>query len=107
MFSHSPAVRDVSYHLATSVPTAVRRAEEAGLLRRYRAALSEQGIELAEADADRQYRMFAVFAWVSMASTAAMGSRWQPIDLAMEAMRRATDAVGDLGSVELVAELLG
>ncbi len=107
MFSHSPAVRDVAYHCASSLPTPVRRAEEAGLLRRYRRALAEQGIDLDAADVERQYRLFTVFAWVSMASTAAMGSQWQPVDAAKEAMRRATAAVDDLDAVGLLRECLG
>jgi hypothetical protein len=106
MFSHSPGVRDVAYHLATSIPAEVRRSEERDLLARYRGGLHAAGVELAAADADRQYRIFAVFAWVSMASTAAMGSRWQPVELALEATRRATAAVGDLGSVDLLRDLL-
>lgn len=106
MFSHSPGLRDVAYYCASSVPTEVRRAEEAGLLARYRAVLAEHGITLGSAEVDRQYRLFAVFAWVSMASTAAMGSRWQSTEYAHAAMARATTAVADLGSVDLLRDLL-
>jgi aminoglycoside phosphotransferase (APT) family kinase protein len=107
MFSRSPAVRDVSYHCASSLPTAVRREEEAALLRRYREALGSAGVTLDADTVERQYRLFSVFAWVSMASTAAMGSRWQPVEVGMEAMRRATAAVDDLDAVGVVTELLG
>jgi thiamine kinase-like enzyme len=107
MFSHSPGLRDVAYFLACSVPTEVRRAEEAGLLTRYRETLASLGVEVDAAEADRQYRMFAVFAWVSMATTAVMGSRWQTTDYGLAAMERATASVGDLGSVDLLRDLLG
>ncbi len=107
MFSRSPAVRDVAYHCASSLPVEVRRSTEATLLRRYREALASAGVTLDADMVERQYRLFSVFAWVSMASTAAMGSRWQPADVGMEAMRRATAAVDDLDAVSLVNELLG
>ena len=107
MFSRSPAVRDVAYHCASSLPVEVRRSEEAALLRRYREALASAGVALDADIVERQYRLFSVFAWVSMASTAAMGSLWQPADVGMEAMRRATAAVDDLDAVSLVGELLG
>jgi hypothetical protein len=54
-----------------------------------------------------QYRLFAVFSWVSFTSTAAVGSRWQPSDRAIEAMERATRAVEDCDSIGLLKELLG
>jgi hypothetical protein len=106
MFSHSPGVRDIAYHCATSLPVDVRREIEVDLLARYRAGLAAGGVELSVDDIDRQYRVFAVFAWVSMASTAAMGSRWQPADYAMRSMERATAAVADLGSVDVLEDLL-
>jgi hypothetical protein len=43
---------------------------------------------------------------VSFTSTAAVGSRWQPLDKAIEAMERATRAVEDCDSVGLLQELL-
>jgi hypothetical protein len=107
MFSHSPGLRDVAYFCACSVPTEVRRAEEPRLLGRYLEVLAEGGVTVDPAVADRQYRLFAVFAWVSMSSTAAMGSRWQSAEYAMAAMERATAAVADLGSVDVLRDMLG
>lgn len=107
MFSHSPGLRDVAYFCGCSVPTEVRRAEEAGLLARYLGALAAQGITVDPVEADRRYRLFAVFAWVSMASTAAMGNRWQTAEYGLKAMERATATVSDLGSVDLLRDLLG
>lgn len=107
MFSHSPGMRDVAYYCCNSIPTDIRREIEGDLLKRYRAALAEQGIVLDADDAERQYRLFAVFSWVSAASTAAMGDRWQPARRALAAMERTTNAVEDLDSVGLLHELLG
>ncbi|MGO9457789.1 MAG: phosphotransferase family protein [Acidimicrobiales bacterium] len=106
MFSHSPGLRDVAYFCACSVPTEVRRAEEGRFLGRYLEDLAAGGVDIDPAEADRQFRLFAVFAWVSMSSTAAMGSRWQTTEYAMAAMERATAAVDDLGSVDLLRDLL-
>ena len=54
-----------------------------------------------------QYRLFAVFSWVSATSTAAMGDRWQPADVGRGGMERATTAIADLDSVGLLEERLG
>jgi hypothetical protein len=106
MFSRSPGVRDVAYYCCNSLPPDVRRAVQAELLDRYRRILAGHGISIDAALVDRQYRLFAVFSWVSAASTAAMGSRWQPSERAIAAMRRTTTAVEDLDSVGLLRELL-
>lgn len=107
MFSRSPGMRDVAYYCATSLPTGLRRELEGELVAAYLRALRRGGVDLGPEEADRQYRYFAVFAWVSMASTAAMGSRWQPAATALEAMARATAAVEDLGSLDVLRPLLG
>ncbi|MHB8220952.1 MAG: phosphotransferase [Acidimicrobiales bacterium] len=106
MFSRSPGIRDVAYFCCTSLPIATRRSAEVELVGRYRANLGSAGIALAEQIADRQYREMAVFAWVSMASTAAMGSRWQPVATGTRAMVRATAAVQDLSSIDALADRL-
>jgi hypothetical protein len=105
--SRSPGVRDVAYFLCNSVPEDVRRADGDGLLARYREALAARGVALDDRTAHEQYRLFAVYSWISAASTAAMGSRWQPIEIGMAGMRRATAAIGDLDSVGLLTERLG
>jgi hypothetical protein len=106
MFSHSPGMRDVAYYCCNSIPTDIRREIEGDLLDLYRRTLAGHGIEI---DADligEQYRLFAVFSWVSAASTAAMGDRWQPARRALAAMERTTNAVEDLDSVGLLEQLL-
>lgn len=106
MCSRSPGMRDVAYHLCFSVPSDERHATECDLLDLYRHTLAGHGIALDPAHTACQYRLFAVFAWVSATSTAAVGSRWQPSEYAIAAMERATRAVDDCDSVGLLQELL-
>ena len=101
-----PGVRDVAYFLCNSLPIATRRAEEESLLARYRSALARNGVELDADTAHTQYRLFAVYSWIAAASTAAMGSQWQPIDVSLAAMVSTTQAIEDLDSVGLLTERL-
>ncbi len=105
--SRSPGMRDVAYFLCNSIPTEVRRAEEASLLARYRAGLAHAGVGLDDAVQDAQYRLFSVYSWVSAATTASMGSRWQPVDVGRRAMDRTTQAIADLEVLALLDERLG
>jgi hypothetical protein len=105
MLSRSPGVRDVAYVLCGSVPAEVRRATEHDLLAAYRSALASRGVTLPADVIDFDYRLFAVFAWVSATTTAAVGSRWQPTAAAHAAMERATVAIDDLDCAGLLAEL--
>ena len=107
MVSRSPGVRDVAYFCCNSIPPEVRRAEEHDLLRRYCEVLASGGVELAPDFAFEQYRLFAVFSWVSATSTAAVGDRWQPEAVGRGGMARATAAVADLDSAGLLLERLG
>ena len=107
MCSRSPGMRDVAYYLTNSLPTEVRHTDEGRLLDHYRHTLAQHGIALDPAHTAMQYRLFTVFSWVSFTSTAAVGSRWQPSERAIEAMERATRAVEDCDSIGLLKELLG
>ncbi len=98
----APGVRDVAYFLCNSLPVETRRAEEFNLLDRYLAALATQGVALDEQIAHEQYRLFSVYSWIAAASTAAMGSQWQPIDVSRAAMASTTQAIGDLDAVGLL-----
>jgi aminoglycoside phosphotransferase (APT) family kinase protein len=102
----APGVRDVAYFLCTSLPVEARRAEDRSLLDRYRAALSERGVALDERTAHEQYRLFSVYSWIAAASTAAMGSQWQPIDVSLAAMVTTTEAIADLDAVGLLEQRL-
>jgi hypothetical protein len=48
----------------------------------------------------------AVYSWVAAAATAAMGSKWQPIEIGLAGTRRATAACAHLDSVGLLQSLL-
>ena len=102
-----PGMRDVAYFLCNSLPTEVRRSEEAALLARYRAGLADRGVTLDERVAHDQYRLFSVYSWISATTTAAMGSRWQPFEIGQSAMVRTTEAITDLDAIGLLTERLG
>ncbi|MCX2929190.1 phosphotransferase [Mycobacterium sp. CVI_P3] len=97
-----PGMRDVAYFLCNSLPTEVRRAEQEALLTRYRSTLAAHGGSLDERTAVDQYRLFSVYSWIAAVSTAAMGSQWQPAEIARAAMLLTTTAIEDLGVIELL-----
>lgn len=101
-----PGVRDVAYFLCNSLPTDVRRAEQDALLARYRSSLSARQVLLDERAVFDQYRLFSIYSWIAAVSTAAMGSQWQPIEIAHAAMVLTTTAIEDLDVVELLEERL-
>jgi aminoglycoside phosphotransferase (APT) family kinase protein len=105
--SRSPGMRDVAYFLCNSLPVEVRRAEEASLLARYRAGLADAGILVDDAVHQAQYRLFSIYSWVSAATTASMGSRWQPAEVGRRAMDRTSQAIADLEVLDLLSERLG
>jgi Phosphotransferase enzyme family len=98
---------DVAYVLCNGLPPEVRRAHEREWIDRYRAGLAAEGVRLDAEVAWEQYRLFAVYAWSSATSTAAVGSRWQPEAYGRLGMEAATAAVEDLDSIGLLASLLG
>lgn len=105
--SRYPGMRDVAYFLCNSLPTAVRRAEQEGLLARYRKGLAEGGVVLDERTAWDQYRLFATYSWISAASTYAMGSRLQPVEVGRNGTILTTAALEDLDTVGLLRDRLG
>ena len=102
----APGVRDLAYFLCNSLPVETRRSEQDSLLTRYRTALAESGWALDADTVDRQYRLFAVYSWVAAVSTAAMGTRWQPVEVTRPALLSTTAAIDDLDVVGLLNELL-
>jgi len=68
--------------------------------------LAASGIELSFDDAWMQYRLLVTYAWNSATSTAAMGSRWQAVEIGRGGMGRATTAIEDLETVPLLESLL-
>ena len=103
--SRSPGVRDLGIFLCNSCPVEVRRAEEEGWLRAYRQGLVEGGAPAPDADVLwRRYRRAVLYGWVAATTTAAMGDRWQPIEVGMSAMRRSTRTCADLETLEAFRE---
>jgi hypothetical protein len=101
-------MRDVAYFLCNSLPVELRRSEERDLLQRYRAGLGAAGGEAPSFDEIwRDYRRFALHSWVAATTTAAAGSRMQPIEVGQAAMARSNAAVADLESLSLLREELG
>ncbi len=107
VIGRSPGLRDVAYVLCNSIPAEVRARDERQLLDRYCALLAAEGIDLDAATAWDQYRLFAVYSWVSAASTAGMGSKWQPLHIGLGGTQRATTACEQLGCVDLLERMLG
>jgi Ser/Thr protein kinase RdoA (MazF antagonist) len=105
--SRYPGMRDVAYFLCNSLPTEVRRAEQEGLIARYRKGLAERGVDLDERTAWDQYRLFATYSWISAASTYAMGARLQPVEVGRNGTILTTAALEDLDTVGLLRERLG
>lgn len=103
----APGMRDVAYVLCNSVPTQPRRANEKKWIARYRSVLAEGGVTLAADTAWEQYRLFAIYSWLAATATVAMGSRWQPEQLAFDSTERATQALEDLRCEALVRERAG
>lgn len=105
--SKLPGMRDVAYFMTISFRSDLRRTDGEALVGRYLAGLADQGVTLDESTAMDQWRLLSVYAWMGCTSTAAMGSRWQPLELGLSSMRRATDAIADLDSLGLLRERLG
>jgi aminoglycoside phosphotransferase (APT) family kinase protein len=108
VLAHAPGMRDVAYFLCNSLPIELRQKEELDLLMRYRTGLAAAGAEVPSFDEIwRDYRRFALYSWVSAGTTAAAGSRMQPIEVGLRAMKRTNAAVRDLDSLSLLREALG
>jgi len=106
--ARAPGPRDVAYFLCNSIPTELRREQERDLLERYRDALAEAGAAAPSFDALwEDYRRLALTSWVAAVTTAAAGSRMQPIEVGMRAMQRTNAAVQDLDSLALLRAELG
>jgi aminoglycoside phosphotransferase (APT) family kinase protein len=107
MVDRRTGMRDVGYVLGNSIPTEVRRAHEVDWIAHYLTTLAAFGVKLDEDTAWEQYRLFAAWAWISATSTAAVGSRWQAVKIGQGGMKRATGAIEDLETVDLVEDRLG
>ncbi|HEY8216005.1 MAG TPA: phosphotransferase [Acidimicrobiia bacterium] len=106
MIWRATGMRDVAYILGNSAPTEARRSYERDWLRLYLDVLRASRIDLTFDEAWTQYRMLVAYAWNSATSTAAMGSRWQAIDVGRGGMARATASIEDLETVALLESML-
>lgn len=108
VISRSPGIRDISIYLGNSCPTELRRAQQESWLRMYRQTLIDSGVDAPTYhDLWERFRLHVIYAWSAATSTAAMGSKWQPIEVGMLGMQRATATCGDLETVEAFRARLG
>jgi hypothetical protein len=107
VIARAPGLRDVAYVLCNSIPTEVRRAHERDLVAHYCDLLGAEGIDLDFDTAWAQYRLFAVYSWVSATCTLGMGSKWQPVHIGLGGTTRATTAAVDLDVLGLLETRLG
>ncbi len=106
--ARAPGLRDVAYFLCNSVDSQLRRDREQALLSRYLTQLAAGGAPAPSQDeAFDRYRRYALCSWVAATVTAAAGSRMQSLEIGLRSMRRATDAIVDLETVELLRDELG
>jgi len=107
VISRSPGIRDVAIYLGNSCPAELREEGQEEWLGRYRRVLVEAEVDAPSAEVLwNRYRMGVLYAWVAATTTASMGSKWQPIEVGMTGMTRATDACADLETVEAIRAAL-
>lgn len=107
VISRSPGIRDVAIYLCNSCPEDVRRSQQESWLRAYREGLVAGGVDAPALETLWQrYRRTVLYGWVAATTTAAVGDRWQPIEVGRQAMRRSTQACADLDTLEAFREVL-
>jgi hypothetical protein len=107
VISRSPGIRDVAIYLGNSCPTEVRRDNQERWLHGYRDVLVDEGVAAPPfEDLWERYRQSVLYAWVAATTTAAMGSRWQPIEVGMLGTSRATQTCADLDTVGAIRAAL-
>src|SRR5262249_6288408 len=105
--AHAPGMRAVASSPPTRFPPGRRGKEEGALRRRSRMGLGAAGGDVPTFEEIwRAYRRFALVSWVAATTTAAAGSRMQPIEVGLRAMARTNAAVQDLDSLALLREAL-
>lgn len=107
VLSRAPGIRDVAIYLGNSCPTDVRRREQDAWIKAYRDVLVDAGVDAPSFEVlwDR-YRRAALYGWVSATAAAAMGSKWQDVDVTQLATARATAACDDLDTIGAFTSLL-
>ena len=92
---------------ATRSPPKYAAPHERDLVAHYCELLGGEGIDLDFDTAWEQYRLFAVYSWVSATCTLGMGSKWQPVHIGLGGTTRATTAAVDLDVLGLLETRLG
>lgn len=106
--SRAPGMRDVSYFLCHSLPGDLRTEHELDLIGLYLETLASHGVAAPDPESTwRQHQLFALYAWIAAAFTAAAGEGLQAREIAVAGLRRATRAVTELRSVDLARRELG
>jgi Ser/Thr protein kinase RdoA (MazF antagonist) len=108
VISKSPGIRDVAIYLGNSCPAELRREGQERWIRAYQQGLVDAGVADAPSEAVlwERYRRVVLYAWVAAATTAAMGDKWQPLEVGMAGMRRATAACEDLDTLGALRDVL-
>ena len=88
-------MRDVTYFLINSLPTALRQEHEELLIERYIHRLDEKSIQLAKSKAWQQYHLHAPYVWIASAVTAASDTM-QDEKIAAAGLLRSSQALMDL-----------
>ena len=107
VISRSPGIRDVAIYLGNSCPPEIRRAEQDGWMRAYHDGLVAGGVDAPALDVLWQrLRLAVLYGWIAATTTAAVGDRWQPLEVGMRATRGATQACAELETLEAFREAL-
>ena len=106
IISRAPAMRDVGYFLAGTLPEEDRPAAP-GLLEEYRAQLLALGVPAPSSDELwRQYQWHAAYVWVGATVTLAMGDAWQPVNYVLSSLERLHGALDYLNSCDAIRECI-
>ncbi len=101
-------MRDVAYFMVGSVATDLRREHEKELIQIYLDSLAENGASSPPTfeKAWEQYRLHALYAWLSVVLTAAAGSSFQSEGIVRAGLKRVGTALVDLDSIGSVKAVL-
>jgi hypothetical protein len=105
--SCGPAVKDLAYFACTSLDIETRREIDGRLVETYLAHLNADGVQrLSFVDAWDSYRLFAFTGYIAAGVTSVFGRRLQSEESTRAGLRRAVQAVRDLGSLQLLRNRL-
>ena len=107
VISRSPGIRDVGIFLCNSCPPNLLRENGEAWLHRYHQTLVDAGVQAPDFDTLwLRFRRAVLYGWITATTTAAVGDRWQPLEVSLPSMRRATEICADLGTVEAIRDAL-